>query len=532
MSQVSSGADIGSTGLGRYLRSWQWPLRKTSYPVIRCWFCNERSFVGEGESITPTDHRFPLSHGKPSNWICCRCGSRNLLDSKQPHGIGTWEPAMAQEASQHPSPASTPKRHTLLSSPLAAESSPLLCRRCRTNLQIQATVLSEEGGDDSDGGADFEELKTHLDDRYPVLCENCRPAVTAEITSRNKEAKREIWRQQMDQRVGSSTSSSVRKSAPSSSSRRAAQRLWTAVAWVQVATGVLACLAVVGAGADCCSHGPSPALFLLFAATVALQLYGGYDGSQIVLAKAPSRAITASIALYALFTGCISAVTKRAGMDGRPLLLLVAVAELSWLAKAAWTHCIQGQPRRARRPRRSQPTEDILASLSREMEAVERRQDALSSSRPQSTMQFESHAPSRYPQMAPLSAHAHAAEVPMDWQPSAQEDVVPAPSSEGIHFGRQRFYPPETATGLEDFLADRLGLADDGDGDTAMDCDPAGQTKIFRPGQIAAVITVSALVVAVAWRHDAALSQLLNRLRGKWSSLRMAEVDYPHAGTL
>lgn len=335
MSQASSGAGRGSRGLGRYLRSWQWPLRKTSYPVIRCWFCNERCYVGEDESIAATDHRFPLSRGKPSNWICCRCGSRNLLDSKQPHGIGTWEPAMAQEATQHPSPASTPKRHTLLRSPLAAESSPLLCRRCRTNLQIQATVLSEEGGDDSDGGADFEELKTHLDDRYPVLCENCRPAVTAEISSRNKEAKREIWRQQMDQRAGSSTSSSVRKSGPGSSSRRAAQRLWTAVAWVQVAIGVLACLAVVGTGAGCCSQGSSPALFLLFAATLALQLYRGYDESQTVLQRAPSRAMTASMAMYTLFTGCISAVTTRAGVDGRPVLLLVAVAELAWLANVS-----------------------------------------------------------------------------------------------------------------------------------------------------------------------------------------------------
>lgn len=350
MSQASSDADKGSRGLrlGRYLPSWQWPLRKTSYPVIRCWFCNERSFVGEGESITPTDHRFPLSRGKPSNWICCRCGSRNLLDSKQPQGIGTWEPAMAQEASQHPSPASTPKRHTLLSSPLAAESSPLLCRRCRTNLQIQTTMLSEEGGDDDNDGADFDELKEHLDDRYPVLCAHCRPAVTAEISARNKEAKREIWKQQMDQRAGSSTSSSVRKPGPNSSSRRTARRLWTAAAWLQVTIGVLACLAVVGAGADCCSHGPSPALFLLFAATVALQLYGGYDGSQIVLAKAPSRAITASIALYALFTGCISAVTKRAGMDGRPVLLLVAVAELAWLAKVSSAAKLSDAIRRVR----------------------------------------------------------------------------------------------------------------------------------------------------------------------------------------
>lgn len=166
------------------------------------------------------------------------------------------------------------------------------------------------------------------------------------------------------------------------------------------------------------------------------------------------------------------------------------------------------------------------------MEAVERRQEARPSSQPQSTVQFESHAASRYPQTAPLSAHANAAEVPMDWQPSAQEDVAPGPSNEGIHFGRQRFYPPETATGLEGLLADRLGLADDGDGDTAMDCDPAGQTKNFRPGQIAAVVAVSVLVIAATWRHDAVLSQLLNRAQGMWSSLRMAEADYPNAGTL
>lgn len=121
----------------------------------------------------------------------------------------------------------------------------------------------------------------------------------------------------------------------------------------------------------------------------------------------------------------------------------------------------------------------------------------------------------------------------MDWQPSAQEDVMPGSSSEGIHFGRQRFYPPETATGLEGLLADRLGLADDdGDDDTAMDCDPAGQTTTLGAARIAAVVAVSVLLLAVAWRHDAALSQLLSRLRGKWSSLRMAEADYPHAGTL
>ncbi|PWN26978.1 hypothetical protein BDZ90DRAFT_260658 [Jaminaea rosea] len=113
---------------------------------------------------------------------------------------------MAGESSG--SPASTPKRYALSSSVASTlrgdekDAHKLFCRRCLTNLQIQSTLLSQHDPTTEGQAGAEEQLRASLDARYPILCAECRPAVEARLKAKNEDARREIWRDIMDEAKG------------------------------------------------------------------------------------------------------------------------------------------------------------------------------------------------------------------------------------------------------------------------------------------------------------------------------------------
>lgn len=190
---------------------------RPSIPLLRCFFCNDHSLVlprgsagNEAVNGTPASSSSgpatPISYGSPAAWHCSLCGSDNVHDATQPRRIASWQPAMAGESSG--SPVSTPKRSALSSSVTSTlrgdekDAHKLFCRRCLTNLQIQSTLLSQHDPT-IEGQAEAEEqLRASLDARYPILCADCRPAVEARLEAKNEDARREIWRDIMDEAKG------------------------------------------------------------------------------------------------------------------------------------------------------------------------------------------------------------------------------------------------------------------------------------------------------------------------------------------
>ncbi|CAO1614697.1 unnamed protein product [Sympodiomycopsis kandeliae] len=180
-----------------------------------------------------------ISLGTPSDWKCAHCGCRNLSAEDEPRGIATWEDSMAggqtsaedggirDNLAQLSSSRSLTRisSSTIPSSVPASPSSKRLngtdsddekidvvsapttpfCRRCATNQQIQLTLLAEfdpttnhASSSNLSSSPSLAAYRADLDRRYPVICDQCRPSVEAEIEHRNGLARRDIWRDRME----------------------------------------------------------------------------------------------------------------------------------------------------------------------------------------------------------------------------------------------------------------------------------------------------------------------------------------------
>lgn len=222
-------------------------------PQKQCFFCHETSAViarsvaqdllkgGEGSEVGKGSSQreatrtlsslnsLQISLGTLDDWTCAHCGCRNLRAEGEPRGMASWDDSMAgatigdepnratfahlptsksltriggedthqDEQLEH---GNRPGKHQneALDSPTPS----LFCRRCMTNQQIQVSLLGEYEpaalGPDAAQAPSFSTYRDDLETRYPVLCDDCRPRVEAEIGRRNDLARRDVWRARME----------------------------------------------------------------------------------------------------------------------------------------------------------------------------------------------------------------------------------------------------------------------------------------------------------------------------------------------
>lgn len=476
-----------------------WWQRGGRLPRVTCFFCNQGSYVLAKDGVVAQGQSgSSISQGTLQQWTCCHCTARNVLDDNEPRGISSWEQSMSNESSF--SPLAQPRRHLMQSSTLEPqEAHSLLCRRCLTNLRIQTALLA-----DQDTATEAQAMRHRLDERYPVLCEGCKPGVDSRIFARNNDAKREIWRSKMDHRRRAAANrppshSNIPPTAALDSPR--ARSTLIGVARLQNALSLL-CFVVSWAFPSAPHAWPDPTWLLatqtLFHITFTRLVLDDAryfaqrddildDPLECHLAEQSRlrRLAWSSWGLSIFYTG--------AKMTLQPAMPSFAAHAWRWLSLAgvivqtytlaSRRSSITAAPTVRAEPVAAAPLGDPPAA------APSTETDSNLSAHLATTPVFGLASSSAHPQTAPLRADA------MDWQPSEplrDDDNEPDPI---ITYPRQRFFAPEQPTGLELLLSKRLTLED-----RSIDAGPLapaqGNETIRRAWEWSFVVVMATIVLA------------------------------------